>query len=260
MQASCKWLSLLTWLPACAAAIQPLITDDTGTQGAGGNQLEFGYIRVVEKEPGSRTVVTALPVVYTRGLNDAVDVYVGGAYTRFSPQDPEVLQNGAGNTVAGLKWRFFEDEAGKFSLAVKSELRFPVSERAEDRGLGSAKTNAGAALVLSQETGFGAIHANLAFNSQRFTTAGNQAVHRDGLWRLSVAPVFDLTERWRMVFDAGLVTNPHRAEKPRMAYVEAGAIYAPTKDIDLAAGIIRDLDHRGHDVYVFTAGVTWRFR
>jgi len=260
MQAWRRWLWLAGWLPAGAAAFQPLITDDTGTQGAGGNQLESGYIRFVEKEPGSRTAVTALPLVYTRGLNNVIDVYVGGAYTRFSPQAPEVPQNGAGNTVAGLKWRFFEHEANKVSLAVKSEIRFPVSERAEDRGLGSGKTNAGAALLLTRETGFGAIHANLAYSSQRFTLPVNQDIHRDGLWRLSVAPVIDLTERWRIVFDAGLVTNPHRAEKSRMGYVEAGAIYAPTKDIDLAAGIIRDLDHRGHDVYVFTAGVTWRFR
>jgi hypothetical protein len=260
MHACRKWLLLAGWLPAVAAAFPPLITDDTGTQGAGGNQMEFGYARAVEKEPGTTTVVTALPFVYTRGLSDAVDVYIGGSWLRFSPPSPDDAQTGASNTLLGLKWRFFEDEAGKLSLAVKSELRFQVSGRAEDRGLGNAKTNAGAALVLSQETGFGAIHANLAFNSQRFATPGNQAVHRDGLWRLSVAPVFDLTERWRMVFDAGLVTNPHRAEKPRMAYVEAGAIYAPTRDIDLAAGIIRDVDHQGHSVQVVIAGVSWRFR
>lgn len=260
MQAWRKWLWLAGWLPAGAAAFQPLITDDTGTQGSGGNQMEFGYIRVVEKEPGINTAITALPFVYTRGLNNAVDVYISGAYTRFSPQAPEVSQNGVGNTVAGLKWRFFEQEANKVSLAFKSEIRFPVSERAEDRGLGSGKTNAGAALLLTRETGFGAIHANLAFNSQRFALSGNQAIHRDGLWRLSVAPVIDLTEQWRIAFDAGLVTNPHRAEKSRMGYVEAGAIYAPTRDIDLAAGIIRDIDHQGHHVHVFTAGLTWRFR
>lgn len=260
MQAGCKWLSLLAWLPAGAAALQPLVTDDTGTQGSGGNQMEFGYIRVVEKEPGINTAITALPFVYTRGLNNAVDVYIGGAYTRFSPPAPEVSQNGAGNMLAGLKWRFFEHEANKVSLAFKSEIRLPVSERAESRGLGNGKTNAGAALLLTRETGFGAIHANLAVNSQRFALPGNQAIHRDTIRQISVAPVIDLTEHWRIVFDAGLVTNPHRAEKSRMGYVEAGAIYAPTRDIDLAAGIIRDFDHQGHQVHVFTAGVTWRFR
>lgn len=260
MQAWHKWLWLAGWLPTVAAAFHPLVTDDTGTQGAGGNQLEFSYSRTIEQEPGTQAVTSALPLVYTRGLGDAVDVYIGGSWLRFSPPAPDDTQTGAGNTLVGLKWRFFEDEAGKLSLAVKSEFRFPVSKRAEDRGVGTARSNAGAALLLSQETGFGAIHANLAVNSQRFELAGNQAAYRDALWRLSVAPVIDLTERWRIAFDAGLVTNPHRTEKSRMAYIEAGAIYAPTRNIDLAAGIIRDIDHQGHQVRVFTAGVTWRFR
>lgn len=260
MHAWRKWLWLAGWLPTVAAAFQPLVTDDTGTQGAGGNQLEFGYTRFVEKEPGTKTVVTALPFVYTHGLSDALDVYLGGSRVRFSPPAPDDTQTGAGNTLVGLKWRFFEDEAGKLSLAVKSELRFPVPDRAEDRGLGNAKSNAETALLLSQETGFGAIHANLAISSQRYAIASNRSTHRDALWRLSLAPVFDITEQWRIVFDAGLVTNPHSAEKYRMGYVEAGAIYAPIRNLDLAFGIIRDIDHQGHRVHMVTAGVTWRFR
>ncbi|MGV3627898.1 MAG: transporter [Betaproteobacteria bacterium] len=260
MQSYYRWLSLLAWLPAGAAAFQPLITDDTGTQGAGGNQLEFGYTRFVEKEPGTKTVATTLPFVYTLGLTDALDGYIGGSAVRFRPNAPDNPQTGAGNTLAGLKWRFYEHEASKVSLALRSEIRFPVSERAENRGLGDAKSNAGAALLLSQETGFGAIHANLAVSSRRYALPGNQAIHRDALWRLSVAPVFDITEQWRIVFDAGLVTNPHSAEKYRMGYVEAGAIYAPTRNLDLAFGIIRDIDHQGHRVHMVTAGVTWRFR
>jgi len=114
--------------------------------------------------------------------------------------------------------------------------------------------------VLTRETGFGAIHANLAVSSQSFALAANRTVHRNTLWRLSIAPVFDLTERWKIAFDAGLVTNPHDAETARMGYLEAGAIYAPTKDLDIAAGLIRDVDHQGHDVHTITVGVTWRFR
>lgn len=255
-----RWLWLAGWLPVGAAAFQPLLTDDTGTQGAGGHQLEFGYTRFVEKEPGAKSVTAALPFVYTRGLTEALDGYIGGSGVRFRPPAPDNTQNGAGNTLAGLKWRFFEHEASKVSLAFKSEIRFPVSERAEDRGLGNAKFNTEAALLLSRETGFGAIHANLAVRSQRYALAGNQSTHRDALWRLSLAPVFDITEQWRMVFDAGLVTNPHSVEKYRMGYVEAGAIYAPTRDLDLAVGIIRDVNHQGHRVHMVTAGVTWRFR
>ncbi|MGE0560078.1 MAG: hypothetical protein AB7E73_16635 [Burkholderiales bacterium] len=258
MRASRLWFCLC-WLPAVAAAFQPLVTDDTGTQGAGGNQVEFGYTRNVEKEPGTRATTAALPFTYTRGLSDTVDLYAGSSYLRFSTT-PGNAHNGSGNTLAGIKWRFYENAAGKLSLAFKPEIRFAVSGNSEDRGLGNGRTNAGAALLLTRETGFGAIHANLAVDSQRFALPANRAIHRPTLWRLSVAPVFDLDERWRIAFDTGLVTNPHRAEKPRMAYIEAGIIHAPHRNLDLAAGLIRDVDHQGHRVYLLTAGVTWRFR
>jgi len=255
-----RLLFMLACLPCSAAALQPLITDDTGTQGVGGNQVEIAWSRGVEKEPGSTNVTRTLQPVYTRGWTDTLDLYAGGTFLRNSPAAPGTPQSGAGNAVAGLKWRFHEDEKSGFSLAFKPELQLPVSSRAEDRGLGNARTNAAVALLLTQETGFGAIHGNLAFSSQRFRHGSNRDLHRDSLWRLSLAPVFEVTERWRIAFDAGLVTNPHRAEKSGMAYVEAGVIHSPGKDLELAAGLIRDVRHQGHRVYQATIGVTWRFR
>lgn len=251
---------LVAWLPAVAAAFQPLITDDTGTQGRGGNQLELAYTRSTEKEPGLRNVTASLQPVYTRGWSEALDFYFGGAQVRHAPATPEGPRHGAGNTVAGLKWRFHEDNKSGLSFAVKPEIRLPVSGHAEDWGLGNGRTNAAISLLLTQETGFGAIHANFGVASAHFDLQANRDIHRDRLWRLSVAPVFELGEHWRIAFDAGLVTNPHREERSRMGYLEAGAIYAVNKDLDLAAGVIRDVGHQGHRVLQLTAGVTWRFR
>lgn len=255
-----RLLFMLAWLPCTASALQPLITDDTGTQGTGGNQVEIAWGRSVEKEPGSTNVLRSIQAVYTRGWTEAVDLYAGGAFLRSSPAAPGTPHSGAGNAVAGLKWRFHEDAKSGFSLALKPEIQFPASARTEDRGLGSSAGNAALALLLTQETGFGAVHANLAFASQRFRHGPNRDLHRDRLWRLSLAPVFEVTERWRIAVDAGLITNPHRAEKSGMAYVEAGVIYSPAGDLELAAGLIRDVRHQGHSVYQVTVGVTWRFR
>lgn len=255
-----RWLSVVFWLPASTWAFQPLVTDDTGTQGEGGKQFELGYTRFVETEPGTKAAAVFLPVVYTRGLSDGIDLSFGGSYVQFRPPAPGATESDIGNLATALKWRFFENQTGDLSLAFKPEIRFPVSSGAEDRSLGSGKVNGGAALLLTQNTGFGAVHANLAINSQHFKLAGNQNVHRETLWRLSVAPVWDVSENWKLALDAGLITNPHRAEKPRMGYVELGSIYSSSKDMDLAAGIIRDVRHRGHDVISVTLGMTWRFR
>jgi len=255
-----RLLLMLALLPCSASALQPLITDDTGTQGAGGNQVEIAWSRSVEKEPGTTNVSRTLQLVFTRGWTDTLDLYAGGAFLHNSPATPGLPQSGMGNVVAGLKWRFHEHEKSGVSLAIKPELQFPVSSRAEDRGLGSARTNAAVALLLTRETGYGAIHANLALAGQRFRHAASRELHRDHRWRLSLAPVFEVTERWRIAVDAGLVTNPHRAEKSAMAYIEAGVIYSPADDLELAAGLIRDAWHQGHHVYQIAVGVTWRFR
>jgi len=253
-------LLVLAWLPCSAAALQPLITDDTGTQGAGGNQIELAYQRSVEKEPGSTSVIRTIQPVYTRGWTDTLDLYAGGMFVRSSPAAPDTPQSGTGNAVAGLKWRFHEDEKSGFSMALKPEIWLPVPARTEDRGIGSARTNASIALLLTQETGFGSVHYNLALATQRFGGTARQDVHRDRLWRLSVAPVFEITERWRIAFDTGLITNPHRLEKSGMAYVEAGVIHSPGDDLEFAAGLIRDVRHQGHRVYQAAIGVTRRFR
>ena len=64
---------------------------------------------------------------------------------------------------------------------------------------------------------------------------------RRTLYRLSVAPVWDVTEEWKLALDAGVMTNPDRAAKARMGFVEIGAIYSPSKDLDLALGVIRNV-------------------
>src|SRR5262245_42786547 len=80
-------VACLALLPCLAAAYQPLVTDDTGTQGDGGNQLELTYTRFTDKEPGAKAVLETLPLIYTRGVGDALEVYAGAAYVRFRPTD-----------------------------------------------------------------------------------------------------------------------------------------------------------------------------
>jgi len=258
------WPALVAVLAAAlfapAMAYQPLITDDTGTQGTGGNQIEFSYNHEDEKSADATTITRTLPFVYTRGLTDALDVYAGLSHVRIRPPAPDPRVNGSGNPVVGLKWRFYENEAQKLSLAFKPEIQIPVSSSAETRGLGSARTNAGAMLILTQETGFGAVHANLAVNTNRFELQANRDAERRTLYRLSVAPVFEPAEGWKIALDAGLTTNPDKAEKARMGYLELGVVYSPTKDLDFALGVIRDVRDGERRAITGTAGVTWRFK
>jgi hypothetical protein len=247
-------------LPAAALAFQPLITDDTGTQGAGGNQVEAAYNRAVDKAPGARVVTHEVPLVFARGVTDALDLYAGLGYQRIVPPAPETRESGWGNPALGAKWRFYENEAARLSFALKPEIQFPVSKGHEARGLGTARPSYSVNLIMTQETGFGAVHANLVAERVNYSDDTLNAAERRDLYRLSVAPVWDVAEGWKLALDAGLTTNPDRAARARMGYVELGAVYSPGKDLDLALGIIRNVSDGPGSTTQAALGVTWRFR
>lgn len=246
-------------LPVAAWAMQPLATDDTGTQGAGGNQIEASYNRTSDKAPGSKTITHEVPLVVTRGFTDALDLYAGIGWQKISPDAPGAVERGWGNTAVGAKWRFYDNESSKLSFALKPEIQFPVSRNREARGLGTARTSYSLGLLMTQETAFGAVHANLAAERVNFADTALDDAERRTLYRLSVAPVWDVAEEWKLALDAGVMTNPDRTAKARMGYVEIGAIYSPDKDLDLALGVIRNVMDGSANTWQATIGLTWRF-
>ena len=139
MKPSVISLGCMTLLPAVASAFQPLVTDDTGTQGAKGNQVEAAYNRTVDKVSGTKAVTQEVPLVFTRGFTDALDLYAGVGYQRIEPPAPGTEERGWGNPAVGAKWRFYENEASKLSFALKPEVQFPVSDSREAQGLGTEK-------------------------------------------------------------------------------------------------------------------------
>lgn len=246
--------------PCLVHGFQPLITDDTGTQGTAGNQTELSYNRTMDKESGVRTVTQDIPFVYTRGITDALDLYAGFTYQRIAPPAPDSTERGWSNPALGAKWRFYEDEAGKLSFALKPEVRLPVSESREGRGLGTARASYSAGLLATQETAFGAVHGNLAVERTDYSEGALDAAERRTLYRLSVAPVWHVTPHWKVALDAGVATNPDRTARRHLTYGEVGAIYAPGKDFEFALGVIRNFRDGRVRTTQLTLGLTTRFR
>jgi hypothetical protein len=252
--------SLLS-LVSSAAAFQPLLTDDTGTQGSGGNQIEGSYTRDRARSAGETTTTRAASAVYTRGVTDTLDLFVQANRTHIGSTDPTINSaSGSGNASIGGKWRFFENEASKTSLAIKPEIRLPVSAEKETNGLGVGRRSYGITGILTQELGFGAIHANLfaGHDHYRETAAGLHNTTQ----RLSVAPVWDVAEGWKLALDMGTQRDRAGGVTTRTQLVEIGAIYSPNKDLDFAVGLIRRSDNVDPKTTTdsATAGVTWRFK
>lgn len=246
-------------LAPAALAFQPLVTDDTGTQGAGGNQIEAAYTRDHATTTGASATTRTVPLVYTRGLTDSLDVFVQANHVALRSDPPPSDDSGAGNASIGFKWRFFENEASKTGGAFKTEILLPVSSGSEAVGLGNGRTSYALTGILTQETGFGAIHANLVGSRDNFddpTIPGVRTV------RFSVAPVWDVSETWKLALDLGAESARAGGVTTRSSFAQIGAIWSPNKDLDFALGFIRARDDATPRTTTdtVTLGVTWRFR
>jgi hypothetical protein len=72
-----RWLGFsLVLLSSSVWSFQPLITDDTGTQGTGAIQVEvsYGHQRDAMEGVSGETNTRSLPLVFTRGVTDALDL------------------------------------------------------------------------------------------------------------------------------------------------------------------------------------------
>ena len=233
-------------------AFQPLVTDDTGTQGQSGNQLELAGTRATDDT--SRTGEMAF--AYTRGLTDTIDVFV--ELGRQGINDSTATKRGPTNPSIGAKWRFFENER-KTSLAIKPIYIVPVSEDNETKGMGTGKASYEVSLIFTQEMGWGAVHANLVTGRSKYKDLTANEDSKDGSF--SVAPVWNLNEQWKLAVDLGLTRSQTNSATSKVRFGEVGAIYSPNADLDFALGFIRETDRDTKEVTKSTtAGVTWRFK
>ena len=253
-------LLILAGFAVPAPAVQPLITDDTGTQGSGGNQLEFLINEDRAEAAGNVVRLRALPVVYTRGLTETLDVFAGFTYARIRSGTHGADASGHGNRSFGVKWRFDENKGSKTSFAVKPEVLFPVSAGRESAGLGTGRVSGNLALMLTQEVPFGAIHLNAGVGRDRYRDTSNNP--DTTTTRASIAPVWDIANRWKLALDFGTESAHAQGARLRSHFVELGAIYSPGRELDFALGILRSSDNDSPRTkkQTATAGITWRFR
>lgn len=232
-----------------AFAFQPLVTDDTGTQGSGGNQIELAGTRVRDAD-----TTRDLAFVFTRGVAESVDLFVELGRQRIEAGG--TAETGPTNPAIGAKWRVYENER-KTSLALKPVYFFPHSGENEARGLGTGKSSYEASLILTQEMGWGAVHANLVTGREKYRDAGQNTTTSG----FSVAPVWNVHEQWKLAADLGISRSSNNGVSEKSRFGELGAIYSPNGDLDFALGFIRETNRDTNQVTrTATTGLTWRFK
>lgn len=224
-------LALACATPLSAWAAHPLTTDDPGTQGDGGWQYELNTERAARQADVGRawTLGTAL----TRGIGERTDVYLGLPYTLLSSKPAGTSAgSGFGDTETGIKYRFYED--GPYQLAVRTFVTWPTG--AESRGLGTGRLGAGAVLIGQVQLGALSWIGNLG---QSWTP--NRQGDRSSVWQASSAVLYRLAPAWQLVGEIGLQRNGTPGGTAP-AHVLAGAIWSPSKTVDLDLGYRRGLN------------------
>jgi hypothetical protein len=247
-------LAVLAAFSTGAPAQQLLITADTETQGAGGNQLEMAYNRERTRTAGESERLRSFDLIYTYGLAETLDVYASVNHSRLRAEDSHA--SGSGNTAIGAKWRFFEDEASGASLAVQSEIALPVSSRREDDGLGAGRTSGSLIFILSQDLPFGSVHFNAGVGRERYRHDDHATLRS-----FSVSPIWDISEQWKVAFDMGVDLSRSGGNTARSKFTEITAVYTPTEAIEMSLAYIRTTDdeHPRSKTHGVAAGMTWWF-
>ena len=249
----------LAALSVPVSAFQPLLTDDAGTQGSGGNQLEVSLNRDRTRAVGDITLVRALPIVYTRGLTPTIDVFAGVGYGWIGSNAPGGDATGTGNPWFGAKWRYYQAEESDTGLAVKTEVLLPVDASLESAGLGKGRTSGSLTLILSQAVPFGAIHINAGVARERYRDALRNPDATTT--RASISPVWDLSDAWKLAIDLGAGSTESGGAALRTHHIGVGAIYSPHGNLDVALGFFRLATHDTPRTvtHAASAGITWRF-
>ena len=221
-----------------ARGAHPLNTEDTGTQGRGGWQLELNGEH--NKDAGTRGAQASAALSY--GAGEAVDIQFG------VPWEDNGAQRGGGDLVGAVKWRFWE--SGPWSAGLRGGVTAPSGD--ETRGLGNGRPT-WAGLLIGQFEGVRWIFLGHLGYRRNLNSVGE----RDSLGEISGAVLYKTAENFKLVLDAARSTNPAPESDRALAQMVLGAIWSVTKDLDLDIGI-----RRGNDAAIdraIMAGITLRW-
>ena len=229
--------SLLVFLLAAPAAqaAHPLITEDTGTLGTGGWQLEVNAERA--QSPGVGATIWGTTISY--GFAETADVLISPSY---------ISGEGKTDTLLGVKWRFYKQDL--LSFGVRPGLLLPTGN--EDRGLGSGHLGWNVPLFLSYQPERWAFHAQVAYLHESKAT-----FRRETVWQGSASLWLKPTPELKLVSDLSYATHPDPSVHHTIRHTILGAIYSVTKSFDVDAG------YRKGNGFVFDhawmAGITVRW-
>lgn len=247
---------VVLFVPDTLWSAHPLITDDTGTQGKAGFQIEINgqYDTDKETETGVSVKSTGWQIGTTLsyGLVDNADIVLNLLYLSMLERDNGTVvvdEKGLSDISLELKWRFYE--SGDLSMAVKPGAILPIGD--EDRGLGAGKTGYHLFLIGTREAAPWAFHANLGYIRNE-----NDLGENENIWHASLATMYEPNPNINLVGNIGVERNPEVGGVDNPAFLIIGAIYSISQALDVSGGVKAGLSSSETDMSVM-AGLAYRF-
>jgi len=222
-----------------ARAAHPLITEDTGTQGTGKQQLEVNVNRFDFSESRWRSL---WGMTWSYGVRENADLQIGIPY---------FAGLGKGDLAVDFKWRFWE--SGKLGLGAKPGFTLPTGD--EEKRIGTGEKTYGATLFFSYEPDAWALHGQAGY--RRFE---NVLDLRKDIWQYSGSFWLKPIEGLKLVSDLAFTTDPRVEVRTWIRTFILGVIYSPVKNFDVDAGIRWDRVYEsGESSRGYLVGLTYRW-
>jgi hypothetical protein len=210
-------------LPAVPAhSGHPMLSEDTGTQGAGNYELELGYDW--SRLEGTRAFLFQPQLSY--GTSAALDLIVQPSWLRNTDVSDSRIQ-GLGDTNLDVKWRFYG--AAPLSLGIRAGLELPTAQRA--LGLPRGQLGEHGILVASFDAAPWAFDLNAGY---AYVPLGAGA--RSSLYHFSGATQFSVNASLSLIAEASADGNPDPAQQACLCVALVGLIYTIHPGFDLDAG------------------------
>lgn len=250
-------LGLLLFSVSGGHAAHPLITDDAGTVGKGGVQLEINAEIAHDKEvlddsATEKREAAEVAITLTYGITETLDVAVTVPYQWLSAHQNDDLiarEKGISDINLDLKWRFFQKDG--WGLALKPGITLPAGN--EEKGLGNGRVTGRLFFITTKEIESWGFHLNLGYIRNE-----NKGEDRFDLWHASAAAQVELFKDLKAVANIGIETNPAAGSSTHPVFALGGLIYDLSEKISLDAGVKFGLTKTEADIS-YLAGVTIKF-
>lgn len=253
------WLlvvAMILCVPSVSFAARPLVTDDSGTVGKGGFQVELGIETFSRRnrEDGVKIKETGIEAsgVFTCGVLDNIDVVAGFPYAWGKVKENGTIvfdANRLSDMALEAKWRFFEKDG--FGLALKPGITLPTGN--DKKGFGAGRVTYRVTVIANKELEPFGFYFNAGY-----TRNENKVDERKDLLSASVAATYEIIKGLNVVGDIGIASNTDASIRTAPAFALVGLNYAITDRIMLDAGSKFGLN-RQEVAYAITAGITFNF-